>query len=164
MPFNRSSRLIEGYTLVELVMVLVLVGILSAGASSVMSGRSDYSGALIRDQLIASIRLAQQSAMAKTQGNNVTHTLATLSGNYLFDITHPSHTSSRQVDGEGTTVTWSTTALTGACSGVIGTLPHVLSFDSRGDATETRYCISGTREYSICVSALGFAYEGICDT
>jgi MSHA pilin protein MshC len=154
----------RGHTLIELVTVLVLLSILSVGASALLSGRADFSGAVVKDQLIASIRLAQQSAMSKTQGNNVSHTIGLSGNNFFFDISHPDYTSNRQVDGEGSTVTWSTTALTGSCSSVTGTLPHVLSFDTRGDATETRYCISGTREYSVCVSALGFAYEGVCDS
>ncbi len=159
---NRTS--VEGFTLIELISVLVLAGILAAGASALMAGRADFSSSLVKDQLIASIRLAQQSALSKTQGSNVSHTIRVNGGNLAFDISHPSSTSTRQVNAEGASVTWSSTALSGSCSGVTNALPHTINFDSRGDTDEVRYCISGVREFSVCVSSLGYAYEGACDT
>lgn len=161
---SAGRSLIEGQTLVELIMVLVLVGILSTGASALLVGRGDFSSSLVKDQLIISIRLAQQSALSKTQGSNVTHSIARLSDDFVFDVSHSEHTSSLRLNGEGTTITWSNSSLTGSCGGVLGTLPHALNFDARGDTTETRYCIRGAKEYRVCVSALGFAFEGDCDT
>ena len=153
-----------GYTLIELVSVLVLMGILASGASALLAGRSDFSSALVRDQLIATIRLAQQSALSKTQNSLVTHTTRKNGSSFAFDIAHPSSTRTREVEGEGASITWSTTSLTGTCSSVSNALPYTINFDSRGDTTEVRFCVSGTREYSICVSSLGYAYEGVCDT
>ena len=148
----------------ELILVLVLMGILSTGASALLTSRADFSPALVRDQLVASIRLAQQSALSKTQGSNVSHLLMYSGGDFIFDVSHTGYSRSVELNGEGTTVTWSESSLTGSCSGVIGVLPHTLAFDSGGDTTETRYCISGAKEYRVCVSSLGFAYEGDCES
>ncbi len=155
---------IRGHTLMELILVLVLMGILSSGASALLASRADFSPALVRDQLIASLRLAQQSALSKTQGSNVSHLLMSSAGDFVFEVSHTGYTRSVSLNGEGTTVTWSSSSLSGSCGGVTGTLPHALAFDSSGNAAETRYCISGAKEYRVCVSSLGFAYEGDCET
>ena len=143
--------------MVELVMVVVIMGILVTGARSLFLAREDVSGAIVREQLITSIRLAQQNALARTQASAVTHTVSLVGTNYRFVVDHPASQGTRTVEGEGSTVTWS-------CASVTGTLPHTLNFDTGGSTATTRYCITGAREYSVCVSGQGFAYEGVCDT
>jgi MSHA pilin protein MshC len=145
-------------------MVLALMGILSAGATALLTSRDDFTPVLVKDQLIATLRLAQQSAMSKTQTTTIAHSVSASGDNFVFVVSGPGGTSTRQVESEGTAVTWSTTALSGACSTVTGVLPHSVAFDARGDAVATRYCINGGSEYSVCVSSLGFAYEGVCET
>ncbi len=159
-PWRSFTR---GHTLIELTIVLVILGLLSIGARAVMANRADFSGSLVKDQLIASVRLAQLNALSKTISNGVSHTLSTAGNELVFNVTHASNVSSRRVNSEGTSVTWSTGSLTGSCAGVTGSLPHTLSFDSAGDTTQTRYCVTGVRTYAVCVSSLGFAYEGDCD-
>ncbi len=60
----RSSS--SGFTTVELVVVLVLLGILSAYVAPKFSGRGGYSELTAQQDLIQSIRFAQQLAMSRT--------------------------------------------------------------------------------------------------
>jgi len=53
----------RGFSLIELVAVMVLVSILSIFAASKMTGTSGYDEYIVRDQLISALRFAQQHAM-----------------------------------------------------------------------------------------------------
>ena len=57
--------LVDGFTVVELVAVLLLMGILAATAMSRMVGSNAYAPALVSQQLIALGRLAQQTALSR---------------------------------------------------------------------------------------------------
>jgi len=53
----------RGFSLIELVSVMVLVGILAVYIVPKMAGSSGYEQYVVRDQLISAIRFAQQHAM-----------------------------------------------------------------------------------------------------
>lgn len=55
----------RGFTLVELIVVLVLLGILSAVAFPRLGGVSSYQDASLRSSILGSLKLAQKSALAQ---------------------------------------------------------------------------------------------------
>lgn len=55
----------SGFTLVELVMVMVLIGILSVVILPRMTSTSGFTSALLRDQLASTLRYAQKAATSR---------------------------------------------------------------------------------------------------
>lgn len=62
-PPVKTPVLNRGFTLVELVAVVVLLGVLATYSATKFSGRQGYSDYALRDQLVSSYRFAQQRAM-----------------------------------------------------------------------------------------------------
>ncbi len=60
------TRTHAGFTLTELVVVLVLLGVLAAYIAPRFSGRDGFSELTVQQDLIQSIRFAQQLAMSRT--------------------------------------------------------------------------------------------------
>jgi len=63
---NVKAASATGFTLVELVVVILLLGILSAYVLPRFTGRSDYDAVVARQDVKQALRLAQQIAMSRT--------------------------------------------------------------------------------------------------
>ncbi len=61
----RSMKRSSGFTMIELVMVIVIVGILSAAAFPRFSGNSIFQARGFADQVLATLRYAQKTAIAQ---------------------------------------------------------------------------------------------------
>lgn len=69
-----------GFTLVELVAVIILISILAAVAYPRISGTSGYDEIVVRDQLVSAVRFAQQRAMYDNAANHCYRIVITASG------------------------------------------------------------------------------------
>jgi len=63
----------NGFTLIELVVVILLLSVLSVSVVPRLSGTSDYTVITQRDQIISLLRVVQQRAMQNTQDSNTCH-------------------------------------------------------------------------------------------
>ncbi|MCW8330426.1 prepilin-type N-terminal cleavage/methylation domain-containing protein [Photobacterium sp. SDRW27] len=78
MPGGKHNQ--RGFTLIELIVVIILVGIISVTAASQMSGRSSFDAFVTRDQAIAIVRQIQITAMQATGSQRANFPLKVISG------------------------------------------------------------------------------------
>ncbi|MFT6905237.1 MAG: prepilin-type N-terminal cleavage/methylation domain-containing protein [Oleiphilaceae bacterium] len=148
----------KGFTLIELVMVIVLLGILSVGASGLFSSKSSYAEYIAKEQLIAQGLLAQQIAfgMSATSDPVSLSVARSASGQTSFSLSKvgqpaltellDSSLNSPLVDGSalsnGTSVTFTWNSKAG------------LSDDTNHSVT-----FVGDKSYRVCFSSFGYVYE-----
>ncbi|WP_136681536.1 type II secretion system protein [Neptunomonas sp. XY-337] len=68
---HKLRRHVAGFTMIELVTVLALLGILSAVAFSRLGNVGSYESSLFSNQLLAYLRLAQRTAVAHQQSDTL---------------------------------------------------------------------------------------------
>lgn len=64
-PRRRVCRCQQGFTLVELVMVLVMLGVLAVFAAPRVFNRGDFEARGFHDQILSTLRYAQKTAIAQ---------------------------------------------------------------------------------------------------
>lgn len=107
---NRSARVSEaGFTLVELTVTLVIVGVLAVVALPRFTGRSDYDQLAAADRMIAAVRFARSVAIAQ---NRTVYVIASASQlRACFDnacsaaVLDPANGSALTIDLTGTSIT-----------------------------------------------------------
>lgn len=131
-----------GFTLIELVAVILLVGIISATAASRFFGASDAALMGSRDDLVMSLRIAQQKAMDLT----APVTLVTTSNSVSVEV------------GGSAVVSGAVEYPLTLRNGVTLAPATVLAFNRLGETSETVFQLSaGGETVSVSVSAAGYA-------
>lgn len=174
-----------GFTLVELVIILVLIGIVGAVIIPRFIGSSAFESRSAQAGLISTIRTAQQAALGR---DNVSFRINTVGNDWQFQ------TMANAVEIRAFTTpldsltleTGSAASSSDTCSTAPGDFDigvdtdFQLSFDRLGNlvsftndgTTElatapafngVRICLNNNVDLSVCVSRAGYAYAGDCD-
>ncbi|OUS06748.1 hypothetical protein A9Q81_02375 [Gammaproteobacteria bacterium 42_54_T18] len=149
-----------GFTMIELIMVMVVLGILSVSASSLFSSKSNYVTFIAKDQLISMSLLAQQSALAQQQVVIVLCVSQT-SDDWVFEV-RESSCSTGDVFVESTAERESATLLQDALPFVS---PQTFTYNnaaSLSGGNNIQFLFVGDSDREVCLSSTGFAYSGVC--
>lgn len=162
----------SGFTLVELVAVLMLLGILGAAVFSRLPDTNSYQLALARDNLVTSLRLSQRTALSQHASSIHWQVSRVTADTWQYGI----YIADAERFSEQVTADMSLTYQGNASSGrynetlAVGeTL--VLAFDALGNLTTlddgTEYALTSSVSLSvatkqICVALSGYTYVGIC--
>ncbi|SFR85041.1 MSHA pilin protein MshC [Marinobacter daqiaonensis] len=141
----------SGFTLVELVMVITLIGVLSVLGIGLFAGHSAFSPLLATQQLSSATLLAQQAALAGNEASSLSVTQGT--DDFVFTV-GPGTASEREfrIGRHGTAF-----SVSGA------TLP--IDFDNMGrpeTGGNVQFAFSGESTFTVCLSSLGAVYGGGC--
>ena len=154
-----------GFTLIELIVIILLLGILSAYAASRYSGTSGFSSVTTQSEVLASLRLTQNRAMQRTD----------LCNRWLVSNNQAQQVSPSVSAGACTTSLPSTPAdssfVDAAANGITLTLTnndgsHFLDFDSLGRAAQclTANCtvtlnnLQSGESRQVCINSEGYIY------
>ncbi|MEE2763382.1 MAG: type II secretion system protein [Pseudomonadota bacterium] len=146
------ARKNRGFTLVELVMVILLVGGLSALGVGLFTGRSAFSPLLATQQLASATLLAQQAALAGNPADALT--IEQTTDNFRFTV-GPATANPRVFE----------IARAGTSLSVPGTLPLTLNFNADGapsTGANLNLTFSGDSTFQTCLSSRGAVYAGAC--
>jgi len=149
-----------GFTLVELVTVIVLAGSLAAVGVGLFTRSSAFSPLLANQQLASATLLAQQAALAGNSANTVAISRDTR--NFRFSAAG----SSFSIRHEGANMSYRPVSQT-AASPVTSTNTQI-AFDRMGrlaapvSGQDIEFRISGDSNFTLCLSSLGAVYQGAC--
>lgn len=168
---------LTGYTVIELVIVILIVGIVSAFAMARILRGDSYNSAVISDQIISMARSAQQKAIGR---NDVTLVLQPVGNDLAIRVQDSSGVVQTATMAMSSTQLYADVNVLLSCSTlpvgglVSNSTPMVLNFSSLGDIvtggiggaltinTGARICVTPDVALSVCISAAGFAYRGDC--
>jgi len=160
--YNGRTSSQQGFTIVELVIVIILLGILSYSAIPLFATKSSYSSKLAADQLVSQLQLAQRVALGMSaQATPVSVAISVTSSVWQITV---------QKTGQSPfTVLAEPDGLTLQVDGTTLTSGDSISFTWTASANLTPYqdheiVISGANPYRVCLSAAGYAYvrTGAC--
>lgn len=156
---NVSAPSESGFTLVELVMVIILIGVLSALGIGLFASRSAFSPLLATQQLASATLLAQQAALAGNTSDSVTirqtaDELVFLAASSRFSLQRNGATLAYSVGGDPFTI--------------VPNAGFTVGFDELGRVeaptprTSIDFRVTGDSAFNLCLSSLGAVFEGAC--
>lgn len=149
----------KGFTLIELVMVIVLIALLSFGGISLFTSQSAYSGFVAKDLLISQSLLAQQIALGSSGIANPVSLTVSVDGNdnWVFNlqksgVTNPGPVT---VESSGNALSVDGVAFSSGSS-------QTFTWTNGAEltpASDHEFRFSGQNSFRVCLSAQGYAYE-----
>lgn len=144
----------QGFTLVELVMVLVLLAVLSISAIGLFASRSSYATFVAKDVLISQALLAQQIALANPQlSSPSTLTISASSDTWVFSVQKSGVAQNEiaTVEASGNSIQVDGATLSGSTS---------FTWNNQAGLSASRSIrFLGENSYWVCLSSEGIAYE-----
>ncbi len=153
-----------GFTIVELVMVILLIGILSVSAIPLFSSKDSFSTRIASEQLVSQFQLAQRVALGMSaQASPVSLAIRADSDTWYFSVTKvgldPAMASGQETYTVDVEYGNANLSVDGASLSAGNT--RTFAWDSAANLSpyqnhEIR--IQAERAYLICLSATGYAY------
>ena len=152
---NMGAR---GFTLTELVVIIILIGILAAVVVPRLQTRGAYDERVLADELISTARHAQQIAMMRGSGFTVRLTLDDGNARYGIEL--------RQGNGAWQWLNHTDgTAFPIAYPAGVSTAPALVqvSYNALGHTlANTARTVSINGSPALCIEATGYAHAGSC--
>lgn len=178
----KHNRKTGGFTLIEIIVVIVTITIISSVVMSRLSDANSFNGIVLRDQIISLARTAQQSSLGRADVE-LTITPSPSGSDVLIEakagasVIESATTSMRSLSVKGDVNN------TASCSGggantLSNSTPLRIAIEALGDlgdsgvvgagypstvSSAVRICINDEPTFSVCISPAGFAYVGDCD-
>ena len=168
-----AMRNSKGFTLIELISVIIILGILASVAVGLFATKDNFASEVVKNQLISSLRLSQQLALGRQNLSTsvpVTLIVGQSSGDWTFDIWDsaaalPGNAAydTANIEIANTSIRVTTSDFSSACSAISSSTNFSVSFDGDGNLLSggrVRLCVIGDQTSQVCISSLGFAYAG----
>ena len=152
---------VAGFTVVELIAVLVVVGLIASVASSRLAGGRFYDALVAKDTTLSLIKRTQQIALSE---ENISFTIGAGRSNTIFSqIVSGAVRATRSFPTNEVAITAGSVGSGTTCGSISSTI--TLNFDSAGEIEAVDddgfpICLNG--ESSLCISPAGFAHQGEC--
>ncbi len=165
----------KGFTLIELIVVIILMSILSALSIGLLSGTDNFSTRIISDQWLTSLRLSQRLSLLKQNPTQLLSLNITQNSNaWLLDIRQAGSSLNQfEVDKKQISIHQSISDFASACSALPqASFPLRFYFNGYGNhvnasriqlSSNQRLCFSGSQTVELCLSPSGYAYVGSCE-
>lgn len=165
----------QGFTLIELIMVMVLITILSAFAIGLFSSPSSYQPATLYQMWLNQLRFSQRQAFNKAQPNfPLIVSITRNSSDWIFSYSQNGNTLDvYEFEHNDVELLISNVDFLSACSALSSaTYPITLRFDGYAERvdnsnnainTNQRFCFQGRQDLNICLAPSGYAYGGTCE-
>lgn len=155
-----ASKVNKGFTMIELIMVIVVLGVLSVSASSLFSSKSTYVTFIAKDQLISMALLAQQAALAQ-QNTTIVLCISQTSDEWTFEVRATNCTT-------GDIYVQSTAERANANlfqDALAFSSPQSFTYNtsaSLASGANVLFRFDGDSDEELCLASTGYAYSGFC--
>jgi len=164
----------KGFTLIELIIVMILISIVSTVGIGMLSGTQAYDARLVADQWLTGLRLGQKLALLRQDASQLLTFTAT-QGSSEWDLTLAqggSELNSITLERHNVVLRTSTTDFAGSCASLPqASFPLVFYLNGYGDRVDAsrvqansnvRLCFVASQAIELCISPSGYAYGGSC--